>query len=198
MVRIQRILSILLVLLVGVKVSHAQDGGEANKALDKKRGELREVMSAWSEHRSQKIVVLNIQGLSDAEASGDELERLESRLKTLLNKTRSNREWKSYWAEEARLSGKVLALYNGLSPLQGTGVLSSESERLVKEAAAAELKAQAKQEAFKQASVAKKAVRQKVQEAFNALDETLRGLPEKVKALEGEVETLTAQVADCI
>ena len=152
-------------------------------------------MSAWSEHRSQKIVVLNIQGLSDAEASGDELERLESRLKTLLNKTRSNREWKSYWAEEARLSGKVLALYNALSPLQGTGVLSSESERLVKEAAAAELKAQAKQDALNRAGVAKKAVRQKVQEAFNALDETLRGLPERVKALEGEVETLTAQVA---
>jgi small-conductance mechanosensitive channel len=176
--------------LVGVGTSHAQDAG----ALGKTRGELQSTMSKWQEHRSQKIVVLDIQGLSDAESAGDELERLESRLKTLLNKTRSNREWKSYWKEEARLAGDVIGFYDRLSPIQGQGALSSEAVRLAKESQAADSKAQAKQTALNVATGTVKKARQAVQDTFNTLDAELRNLPEQLKTLETQVDRLTRNV----
>jgi small-conductance mechanosensitive channel len=176
---------------LGLSTSHAQESG----ALSKTRGELQSTMSKWQEHRSQKIVVLDIQGLSDGESSGGELERLESRLKTLLNKTRSNREWKSYWKDEARFAAEVIAFYDKLSPLQGQGALSSEAARLTKESKAADLTAEAKQTAFTAAMGAQRKARQAVQATFNTLDEALRNLPAQVKTLEGLVDGLTKKVS---
>ena len=176
--------------------SHAQSVAGSNKALESKRTELAGIMEKWAEHRSQKIVVLNIQGLSDGEASTDELDRLETRLKTLLNKTRSNREWKSYWSDEARLSGEVLRLYDELSPREGLGVLSSAAQRFAQEGKAAELKAKAKQDAVEKAAAAEKEVRKSVRVALNALETSLRELPEKVKILESQVDSLKGKIED--
>lgn len=73
-----------------------------------------EVMAEWQEHREQEIVVLDIKGLSGSGVEQDGRAQLEYRLKTLLNKKRSNREWKDFWAKERLLAEQVIKLYTQL------------------------------------------------------------------------------------
>lgn len=180
----------------------AQDSTALSKELRSARVALVGLMTKWEEHRGQKILVLDIKGLSDAKAESGELSRLENRLKTLLNKTRSNREWKAYWQEEARLAGEVLGLYNKLTPTTGSGALSSESNRLQKEAIAADRLAQAKSQALQSAQGAQKEARLAVQEALKRLDTQKSELSAKnvtaqtsIDALSGRVDKVKEQVA---
>ncbi|MEZ4266241.1 MAG: mechanosensitive ion channel [Myxococcota bacterium] len=70
------------------------------------RATLERAMDAWDELRQQHIEVRSIEGL-DAAGGGDGRAQVETRLRTLLTKRRSNREWYDYWKDEGRLAGEV-------------------------------------------------------------------------------------------
>lgn len=92
------------------------------------RAELERTLAEWAELRSQRIQVRNIGGLSGEAATSEGRAELEARLRTLLTKKRSNREWYDYWAGEKRLAGEVLGLYRQLAPSGegGEGLLGGE------------------------------------------------------------------------
>jgi len=92
------------------------------------RAELERALAEWAELRAQRIRVRNIGGLTGEASTSEGREELEARLRTLLTKKRSNREWYDYWAGEQRLATQVLALYRELAPAEegGAGLLGGE------------------------------------------------------------------------
>jgi small-conductance mechanosensitive channel len=98
---------------VGCSVAAAASVASA-EALAGPRAELERAMAAWSELRQQHIEVRSIEGL-DAAAGGDGRAQVEARLRTLLTKRRSNREWYDYWKDEGRLAGEVRKAQDALA-----------------------------------------------------------------------------------
>ena len=94
-------------------------------SLDATLEEIDAIMLDWAEHRAQTITVKSISGLEVA-ATASTAEQLELRLKSLLTKKRSNREWKGYWEGEARIAKRLLEAYDKLAPKDGKGLLASE------------------------------------------------------------------------
>jgi small-conductance mechanosensitive channel len=99
-------------------------GGGAAWAQAGPRDDLERAMAAWDDLREQHIEVRTIDGL-DAAAGGDGRAQVEARLRTLLTKRRSNREWYDYWQDERRVAAAVREAQDALVASGG----ASEEER---------------------------------------------------------------------
>jgi hypothetical protein len=99
-------------------------GGGAAWAQAGPRDDLERAMAAWDDLREQHIEVRTIDGL-DATAGGDGRAQVEARLRTLLTKRRSNREWYDYWQDEGRVAAAVREAQDALVASGG----ASEEER---------------------------------------------------------------------
>ncbi len=97
----------------------------AAQSLDEILAGIEEAMGEWAEHRAQTIDVKSISGLEVAAASGT-IEQLQARLKSLLTKKRSNREWKGYWSGEAELAERLLQAYERVAPVGAEGPMDAQ------------------------------------------------------------------------
>ncbi|MFT7578706.1 MAG: small-conductance mechanosensitive channel [Myxococcota bacterium] len=121
--------------LVSVLTLMAASSSVHAETLDDTLAEIAATMVEWEEHRSQTIGVKAISGLEAAAASRDE--QFRARLKSLLIKKRSNREWKGYWEGEATFAGKLLAAYEQLAPVGAVGPIDARLTALELEQQAA-------------------------------------------------------------
>lgn len=135
-------LAILLASWCWVPDLRADGPAETLTALDQVQKKLARAMAAWTDLRDQRIDVKTIEGLGGNEGTKALLEK---RLKTLLTKKRSNREWNDYWATEAKIVNEIAGYYEQLAPLdsKSAGLAEGGLTGLVtrRDAAAAALKA---------------------------------------------------------
>lgn len=96
--------------------------------LDDALAQVESIMTRWAEHRAQTINVKVISGL-EAAAASDTIEQLQLRLKSLLTKKRSNREWKGYWEGESRFAEQLLEAYGRAAPVGDAGPIDAAVER---------------------------------------------------------------------
>ena len=145
------------------------------------------MMLEWDEHRSQTIQVKAISGLEVATASG--AEPFQARLKSLLTKKRSNREWIGYWQGEAELAERLLAAYEQVAPVGSEGPIDVRLALLTAEQEATAL-------ARKQATVRAQGLvdaSDVAREALNkVLAETRRSLPVREAAVTAGKTALSA------
>lgn len=132
-----RTLAITLLVTSAFASSLLSAAATASEPPDDALARIDKIMADWAEHRAQTIEVKDIVGVEVASASKSS-EQLAERLKSLLTKKRSNREWKGYWEGEAAFADKLLAAYAEVAPVEGRGALDAalEAAREASEAAA--------------------------------------------------------------
>ncbi|MCB9786907.1 MAG: mechanosensitive ion channel family protein [Deltaproteobacteria bacterium] len=102
--------------------------GPAAAGTSELQAALDQAMAAWNELQQQQIEVRSIEGL-DAAAKGDGRAQVEARLRTLLTKRRSNREWHDYWNGEAEAAQAVRKAQDAL--VASGGLSEAEAARYV-------------------------------------------------------------------
>jgi len=151
--------------------------------------EIDRLMANWSELQTQTIVVKGIAGLAVAAADGTR-SQLEERLKSLLTKKRSNREWDAYWQSQAELTDGLLAAYAAVAPPIGEGLLDAEVARLRTQSKAAAATLAATDRGTRTAEDRVAAERAALD---GVLATTREGLPELDAAIPAKLEIFTAK-----
>ena len=172
----------LILLVVGAFASTLRsDVALAAEPSDAALARIDRIMAEWAEHRAQTIRVKNIAGVEVSSLSKT-TEQLEERLKSLLTKKRSNREWKGYWEGEAGFADKLLAAYAEVAPVKGKGLLDAAlgtaraaSDEATAAAAAATGKARVASDARDAARVELEQARDALAARIPVLDATLEG-----------------------
>jgi len=164
--------------------------GEADAAAPAEADALARIdglMDAWAEHRAQTIRVKNIAGL-EVSSAPKTTEQLQERLKSLLTKKRSNREWKGYWEGEQGFAKRLLAAYVEVAPPGGGGPLDAELS-------AARAEAKRVTDLAAEATGKARAANDAVDAAKQALDKALDELKARQPLLEAELEGKKAAFA---
>jgi len=180
-------------ILTGTAWADAPTTTASAQAADTLNAQRKAIEADWKKHRSQRIVVLDIDGLK-ASDSGNEKGSLERRLETLQNKKLSNREWKTYWAGEAQYAGELAEIYNQLVNADDSG-LSALTTRLDQESQAQKAEDSRLSGQMSKAMRARSVAEAEVKAHLEGLKKSLGEMEPKLTLSTQILEQMTAELA---